>query len=151
MSSFVADESLDAQAFHQAATRFARSKGCRDEDVPSQMLLYALEARERRPGLVLSLELCWRRAYEVLHPRGSDGVGGRVRRDAMDHSVGDFLAGPGGDEMRITECTVVDFGSQYTAVVATKSLTSQARLATADLRRARYLARFKFGHLPFVL
>ena len=150
---FVADGSLDAKALLEAAGRFARSKGSSDEDMPSTMLLCALEAREKKPGQTLSLEMLWRKAYEMLHPRGSDGEGGRARRDAMDHAVDDVqrVGGDEAEERTVTECAVIDFGSRYTAIASTRSLRVARRAATSDLRRARYLARLPFGHLPFVL
>jgi len=151
MKAFVADNTLDATAFVKAATGYARSKGCKDEDIPSTMLLHALEMRERSPGQLLSMDLIWRKAYETLHPRGSNGKGGRERRDALDHTVDDTRVMPDGEEIRTSECTVIDFGAHYTAIASTRGNAVAARSATADLRRARYLARLPFGHLPFIL
>ena len=151
MTPFVADNSFDACAFLKAAERFVRSKGRFDEDLPSTMLLQALEIRERAPGTTLSLEFVWRQAYEALHPRGSDGQGGRARRDAMDHQVDDVQTMPDGEQVRTTECTVIDFGAHYTPIAHTQSMKGAAKRATGDLCRARYLARLPFGHLPFIL
>jgi len=149
--SFVADETFDANAFLKAARRLVRAKGSKDEDLPSEMLLQALEQREKAKGAILSMELIWRKAYERLHPRGSDGQGGLIRRDAMDHSVSDATVTEDGDEIRTTECAVLDFAAGYAAISSTRGLKSVARAARSDLRRARYLARLPYGHLPFIL
>lgn len=68
----------------------------------------------------------------------------------MDHAVDDVKIMPDGDEVRISECTVIDFASGYTAIAA-KKMGPVAKRATGDLRRASYLARLPFGHLPFCL
>jgi len=147
---FVADDSFDAVAFMQAAARYARSKGCRDEDLASEMVVEALTQKSKRPGITLSMNLIWLKAYDTLHPRGGDGAGGRERRDALEHTVCDVTVMPDGSEVSKTACAVLDFSAHY-APATTNNMSGVVRLATRDLRRARYLARMPFGHLPFVL
>lgn len=125
--------------------KYLHSIGKWDEDMASEMLLFMLE----HPDIDHNMKIVYLRALDKIKPRTTCGQGNiKVYRDACDqyNRVDDVRTTPEGEEIRISDTTVVQF-SDYAPVKPTKYAIASAKSA---MHKVRYLARHRRG-LPFVI
>jgi hypothetical protein len=70
----------ELQRFQAASRAFLRRKGRCDEDVLSEMTVYALEQKEQHPERFVSVEIAYLRATDKLDPRAVMTAKGKKER-----------------------------------------------------------------------